>query len=195
MMDLALIVVLPVLVFLLVIWALHNLAQHNWLVLPEVSVRAVTAGHPTSRDSGFAQGAAQEMMVMNQNAVAANLAAVEAHFHSEASNKVDKALELYTDDVVWEAPARRLRFQGKRAVADNYTRMFAAMKDVKFTNLERFATEDRVFDDSVVQFTLLRDGFWPLPVGSRVEMRLVHLFEMRGGKIGKEIGYEMWRPA
>jgi hypothetical protein len=26
-----------------------------------------------------------------------------------------------------------------------------------------------------------------------VEMRLVHIFEMRGGLISKEIGYEMWR--
>ncbi len=45
---------------------------------------------------------------MNQNTIAANLAAVEAHFHSEASNEVDKALELYTDDLVWEAPVEAL---------------------------------------------------------------------------------------
>src|SRR5919106_4036233 len=106
---------------------------------------------------------------MITDAIAANLAAVEDHFHSEAVNEVEKALDLYTDDVVWEAPARQLRFEGKRAVADNYTKMFAAMKDVEFTNLQRFATEDRVFDDSVVRFTLLKDGFWPLPAGSRVE--------------------------
>jgi hypothetical protein len=69
------------------------------------------------------------------------------------------------------------------------------MKDVEFRNLDRFATEDRVVDDSVVTFTLLRNGFWPLPVGGKVQMRLVHIFEMRDGKIAKEIGYEMWQPA
>ena len=132
---------------------------------------------------------------MSQDIIAANLAAVEDHFHSEGTNEVDKALDLYTDDVVWEAPARKLVFKGKKAVADNYTKMFAAMKDVEFRNLDRFATEDRVVDDSVVTFTLLRSGFWPLPVGGKVEMRLVHIFEMRNGKIAKEIGYEMWRPA
>jgi len=133
--------------------------------------------------------------VVNQSIVAANLAAVEAHFHSEASNEVDKALELYTDDVVWEAPARKLMFKGKQAVAANYRKMFGAIRDVEFRNLQRFATEDRVVDDSVVTFTLTGAGFLPLPVGQKVEMRLVHIFEMRGSKIAKEIGYEMWRPA
>ena len=31
--------------------------------------------------------------------------------------------------------------------------------------------------------------------GVQVEMRLVHIFEMRDGLISREIGYEMWRPA
>ena len=127
--------------------------------------------------------------------IAANLAAVEAHFHSEATNEVEAALDLYTDDVVWEAPARGLRFEGKRAVADNYTRMFAKMADVEFENLQRFATEDRVVDDSVVRFRLLDTGYLPLNPGTQVEMRLVHIFEMRDGLISKEIGYEMWRSA
>ena len=128
-------------------------------------------------------------------AIAANLAAVEAHFHSEAANEVAAALDLYTDDVVWEAPARGLRFEGKRTVADNYTRMFAKMADVQFETLQRFATADRVVDDSVVRFRLTGDGYLPLPAGVQVEMRLVHIFEMRDGLISREIGYEMWRPA
>ena len=130
---------------------------------------------------------------VNSEIVAANLAAVEAHFHSEATNEVEAALDLYTDDVVWEAPARGLHFEGKRAVADNYTQMFAKMEDVEFVNLQRFATEDRVVDDSVVRFRLLDTGYLPLNPGTQVEMRLVHIFEMRGGLISKEIGYEMWR--
>ena len=47
---------------------------------------------------------------MGQDIIAANLATVEAHFHSEAENEVDQALELYTDDIVWEAPARNLDY-------------------------------------------------------------------------------------
>ena len=131
----------------------------------------------------------------NADIITANLAAVAAHFHSEAVNEVEAALDLYTDDVVWEAPARGLRFEGKRAVADNYTEMFAKMEDVEFETLQRFATEDRVVDDSVVRFRLTGEGYLPLAPGTPVEMRLVHIFEMRDGLISREIGYEMWRSA
>ena len=128
---------------------------------------------------------------MNQRTVSTNLAVVEAHFHSEASNEVEEALELYTDDVVWEAPARKLTFLGKQTVEKNYRWMFAKMSNVQFTNLQRFATEDRVVDDSIVRFTLTGQGLWPFPIGTEVEMRLVHIFEMRDGKICREIAFEM----
>ena len=35
---------------------------------------------------------------MSQDIVAENLAVVDAHFHSEASNEIERALDLYTDD-------------------------------------------------------------------------------------------------
>ena len=132
---------------------------------------------------------------MSQDIIQANLATVEAHFHSEAANEVDEALKLYTDDIVWEAPARNLIFQGKEDVGNNYRKIFASIRDVEFRNLQRFATEDRVVDDSILTFFITQEGFLPLPVGQEVEMRLAHIFEMRGGKISKEIAYEMWRPA
>ena len=132
---------------------------------------------------------------MNEETMAANLATVEAHFHSEAANEVDEALILYTDDIVWEAPARNLIFQGKEDVGNNYRKIFASIRDVEFRNLQRFATEDRVVDDSILTFVITQEGFLPLPVGQEVEMRLAHIFEMRDGKISKEIAYEMWRPA
>ena len=111
---------------------------------------------------------------MDENRIAQNLACVEKHFHSEAENEVAAALELYTDDIVWEAPA-------------------LSMRDVQFTFLQRFATEDRVVDDSRVTFEVIRDGYWHFPVGSKVEMRLVHIFEMRDGKIARELVYDMGR--
>ena len=42
---------------------------------------------------------------MDKDRVAQNLAAVEKHFHSEGINEVEAALETFTDDIVWEAPA------------------------------------------------------------------------------------------
>jgi ketosteroid isomerase-like protein len=135
------------------------------------------------------------MLAQDQDIIASNLAAVEEHFHSEAANDIERALELYTDDIVWEAPARNLVFQGKKDVADNYQKLFASIREVEFRNLQRFATANRVVDDSIVTFELIKDGFLPLQVGQKVEMRLAHIFEMRDGKISKEIAFEMWRPA
>jgi ketosteroid isomerase-like protein len=127
---------------------------------------------------------------MDQNKIAANLAVVEAHFGSEATGRVDSAIDLYTDDVVWEAPSRSVRLQGKAAVADNYRQIFHTIKNIQWRCLDRFATEDRVVDDSVITFEVGAEGFMPLPVGTRCEMRLTHIFEMRDGKIAKEIGIE-----
>ncbi len=127
---------------------------------------------------------------MSDDILAANLAAVEAHFGSEASGRIDDAIVLYTDDVVWEAPSRNLEFRGKDAVAANYRDIFSVLKNVEFHTKDRFATEDRVVDDSIVSFEVARDGFVPFPVGTKCEMRLTHIFEMRDGKISKEIGIE-----
>lgn len=134
---------------------------------------------------------------MDERRIAENLAAVAAHFHSEAEQEVAAALELYTEDIVWEAPALNglnRAYSGKDAVAQNYRELWAAMRDVQFTFLQRFATEDRVVDDSLVTFEVVRDGYWHFPVGSKVEMRLVHIFEMRDGKIARELVYDMGRP-
>jgi ketosteroid isomerase-like protein len=134
---------------------------------------------------------------MNNERITQNFACVEKHFHDEAVNDIEAALELYTDDIVWDAPAfngLNRSFSGKEAVARNYRELFAAMRDVRFEFLQRFATEDRVVDDSIVGFEVARPGYWPWPVGTRIEMRLVHIFEMRAGKISRELVFDMGRP-
>ena len=127
-----------------------------------------------------------------------NLACVELHFHTEAHNEIEAALELYTDDIVWEAPAPNglnLSFYGKEAVAESYRKLFASMGNVQFQPLQRFATRDRVVDDSIVTFEVVQEGFWRhFRAGQKIEMRLVHIFEMRDGKISKEIVFDMGRP-
>ncbi len=134
---------------------------------------------------------------MDQHVIAENLAVVEAHFHSEAANEIDRAVGLYTDDIVWESPARGLILHGRQAAAENYRAMFGAMENVQVTPLRRFATTDRVVDDSIATFTHVGDGVAhaPLPVGANVELRLVHIFELLDRKIARELVYEMWRPA
>jgi hypothetical protein len=68
------------------------------------------------------------------------------------------------------------------------------MRDVRFEFLQRFATEDRVVDDSLVVFEMIRGGYRPFPVGSKIEVRLVHTFEMLDGRISREVVFDMGRP-
>ena len=135
---------------------------------------------------------------MDKDRIAQNLACVQGHFHSEAKNDIEAALELYTDDIIFEAGALNglnRSFSGKQAVAKFYRELWATMKDVQFQPLQRFATEDRVVDDSLASFEVVRDGCWPhFSAGQKIEMRLVHIFEMRNGRISKEIVFDMGRP-
>ena len=135
---------------------------------------------------------------MSKDRIVQNLECVEGHFHSEAVNDVEAALELYTDDIIFEAAALNglnRSFSGKEAVAKFYRELWTTMGDVKFKALQRFATEDRVVDDSLMTFEVVRDGCWPyFSTGQKIEMRLVHIFEMRDGKISKEIVFDMGRP-
>jgi ketosteroid isomerase-like protein len=135
---------------------------------------------------------------MNKDRIAQNLTCVDGHFHSEAENDIEAALQLYTDDIIFEAGALNglnRSFSGKQAVAKFYRELWATMRDVKFQPLQRFATEDRVVDDSLASFEVVRDGCWPhFYTGQKIEMRLVHIFEMRDGKISKEIVFDMGRP-
>ena len=135
---------------------------------------------------------------MDKGRITQNLACVDGHFHSEAANDIEAALELYTDDIVFEAGALNglnRSFAGKQEVAKFYRELWATMKDVQFQGLQRFATEDRFVDDSLVTFNVVRDGCWPhFSTGEKIEMRLVHIFEMRDGKISKEIVFDMGRP-
>ena len=135
---------------------------------------------------------------MDNDQKSRNLACVEGHFHSEAEHDIEAALDLYTDDITFEAAALNglnRSFSGKDAVAKFYRQLWATMEDVKFQTLQRFATEDRVVDDSLVAFKVVRDGCWPhFRVGQKIEMRLVHIFEMRDGRIAKEIVFDMGRP-
>jgi ketosteroid isomerase-like protein len=132
---------------------------------------------------------------IDRQVIEKNLEVVEAHFHDEHPEGIERALRLYTEDIVWEAPARGVLRQGKEPVKENYLAMFASAKDIELIPLQRFGTEDRVVDDTIARFTLTGDGWInaPYPVGTRVEVRVVHIFEMRDGLISRETGYEIWK--
>ncbi len=127
--------------------------------------------------------------------IAHNLHVVEAHFHNETPDLVDKAIALYGPEIVWEAPARGLVYTDPVEVKKAYLGIYRTLQFNKATTLRRFATEDFVFDDQLIDMTVVGEempnlGFKP---GDRVSMRLVHCFEMKDGRIAREIAYEMSR--
>ena len=128
------------------------------------------------------------------DAIARNLAVVDAHIRDEARDP-SLVMDLYTDDIVLEMPTRGLTLTDKAAIEANYRAMFGSLADVEIIPGTRFATEDHVVDDCTVRFRLTGDGVRnaPLPGGSRVELRLMHLFAMRDGRIARETVYEGWR--
>ena len=123
-----------------------------------------------------------------------NLKVVAEHIENEARDP-QSILDLYTDDIVMEMPARGLVFTSKDDIAENYRSTFSSMSEVELHPIDRFATKDRVVDDMIVRFKLIGDGLTNsnIPIGSDVELRLVHIFHMRGGLIAREIVHEYYK--
>ena len=127
---------------------------------------------------------------MNQEILATNLATVQIHFDAEKAGNWKKIKTMYTDDIVWERACMNQIVKGKEAVAAAYMEVFSALRDWDFQCLDRFATEDRVVDETIFTFEVVKDGIMPLPVGTRAKLRLVHIFEMRDGKVSRELVME-----
>lgn len=127
--------------------------------------------------------------------IARNLQVVAAHFHNENPDDVEKAVALYAEDIVWEAPCRGQVYTDPADVLQAYYGIFESIKFNKTTALRRFATETQVFDDQLADVEVVSDKMPNLgfPIGARLSARLVHCFEMRDGKITREIAYEMLR--
>src|SRR6202021_3695207 len=120
---------------------------------------------------------------------------VTMHLQEENPDRIDEFIRLYTDNAVWEAPARKVSYQGRDLIKKMYLRVFNGVTDFEFTPVERWATPERVFDDSYESFNLTGDAFetCPYPIAPKVQMRLIHNFHIEGGLISREIGYEVWR--
>lgn len=124
---------------------------------------------------------------------------VDWHFHSENPEEVEKAVALYHDDIVWEAPTRGLVMTDHKQILEAYRNIFRTIAYRKTISLRRFATEKFVFDDQVAYAKVVGDPAlmpnMPFPQGTELCVRLAHVFEMRDGRITREIAYELWREA
>ena len=84
---------------------------------------------------------------------------VAMHLEEENPERIDECIKLYTEDAVWETPARRVTYTGRERIKQMYLRIFQSVEEIRFIPKERYATPDRVFDDMEVTFRLSGDGF------------------------------------
>ena len=139
--------------------------------------------------------AVPDSALTREQIIARNLTVVEAHFHNETPEHVEKAIALYGDTISWEAPTRGVVMNDKAAILEAYRGIFRTVAYRRVVPLRRFATEQFVFDDQIGHITIVGNEMpnIPYPVGSELAVRLTHVFEMTDGKIVREIAYEMWR--
>lgn len=140
---------------------------------------------------------APDSELSREEIISRNLKVVQAHFHNETPETIDKALELYGPTIVWEAPARGMVYTDPADVREAYLGIFRTIRYHKLTTLRRFATENFVFDDQIGDVTVIGNEMPNLPYapGTHMNARLVHCFEMKDGKIIREIVYELFREA
>jgi hypothetical protein len=138
---------------------------------------------------------APDSALTHEQIIARNLQVVEAHFHNETPEHVEEAIALYGETISWEAPTRGVVMHDKGEILEAYRAIFRTVAYRRVVPLRRFATEQFVFDDQIGHITVVGNEMpnIPYPVGAELAVRLTHLFEMKNGKIIREIAYEMWR--
>jgi len=138
---------------------------------------------------------APDSALTREQIIARNLRVVGAHFHNETPEHVENAIALYGDTISWEAPTRGVVMNDKGEILEAYRAIFRTVAYRRVVPLRRFATEQFVFDDQIGHVTVVGNEMpnIPYPVGAELAVRLTHLFEMKDGKIVREIAYEMWR--
>jgi steroid delta-isomerase-like uncharacterized protein len=114
---------------------------------------------------------------------------IERHFAAENAQDVEATLATYTDDIVWDdithpdAP-----FHGKEEVGAVYSSIIDAIPDVNLRSVKRFTGEQGRFvvDESILTGHVHGEWSGMAGGGAPVEVRILHIFEIRDGLISYE---------
>lgn len=112
---------------------------------------------------------------------------IEEHFRQEAEGDVEGTLKTLTDDVIHDVvgdPAGELH--GPAAVAQRYGHLFSNVKGERADVKHRLYGDGFVVDDKIWTAQVVGE-FMGIPGhGRRVSIRVLHVFEFRGGLISRE---------
>jgi ketosteroid isomerase-like protein len=114
--------------------------------------------------------------------------AIDDHFRFEATDDVDGVIASLDDEVEHEvvpSPVGLLRDRSQ--IRAFYEGLFENMRGERVTTLRRLYGEDFVVDESLWQGHIADGGpFLCEGKSGPVSFRLLHVFEFRNGKIGRE---------
>jgi steroid delta-isomerase-like uncharacterized protein len=112
---------------------------------------------------------------------------IDRHFAAENAHDVDATLATYTDDIVWDDVTHpESPFAGKEAVGAVYSGIIDAIPDVHLESVKRIDAGQYVIDESILTGHV--HGAWAglEGGGAPVEVRILHVFEVRDGLISYE---------
>ena len=114
---------------------------------------------------------------------------IDRHFAAENAHDVEATLETYTDDIVWDDVTHPdAPFHGKDEVGRVYSSIINAIPDVELRSVKRFSGGEGRFvvDESILTGHV--EGEWSgmSGDGAPVEVRILHIFEVRDGLISYE---------
>lgn len=114
---------------------------------------------------------------------------IDRHFAAENAHDVAATVATYTDDIVWDDVTHPdAPFHGKEEVGKVYSSIIDAIPDVTLTSVKRFSAENQriVVDKSILTGHV--EGEWSGMAGggAPVEVRVLHIFEIRDGLISYE---------
>ena len=111
---------------------------------------------------------------------------IDRHFAAENAHDVQATLDTYSDDIVWDDVTHPdAPFRGKDAVARVYSSIIESIPDVVLTSVKRFAGEGGryVVDESIITGHVHGEWAGMAGGGAPVEVRILHVFELRDGLI------------
>lgn len=120
------------------------------------------------------------------------LAILERHFEFENLAQIDRVIETFADEMIWEAPARNIYLTDHAAIVAQYRKIIGGMINPRMEILHRLLVGDEAFEDRIIYFTAGPDNVWQIAPQQSVKLRLLHYFKVAHGKIIHEIGYEIW---
>lgn len=111
---------------------------------------------------------------------------VEEHFKAEASMNIDAIMATYTDDIEFDVGGMPEVLRGKQAAAGFYRQLFSDLLTDKVTPLRRLVGPTFFIDDAMYECRAVGRPFGLEGKNRPVKFRLMHVFEIRDGKICRE---------